>query len=93
MGQLLLIPDPRPLDQRLGRTFFRQAPRRPGVYLMKDARNHVLYVGSRYTLLQILSLSLCEKTAILQVLSQQTPPSSMPDNHHQPYLPGLLTGQ
>jgi len=47
MGQLLLIPDPRPLDQRLGRKFFRQAPRRPGVYLMKDARNNVLYVGNR----------------------------------------------
>jgi hypothetical protein len=47
MGQLLRIPDPRPLDQRLGRTFFRQASRRPGVYLMKDARNHVLYVGNR----------------------------------------------
>jgi predicted GIY-YIG superfamily endonuclease len=55
MGQLLLIPDPRPLDQRLGRNFFRQAPRRPGVYLMKDARNNVLYVGKAKNLKQRLS--------------------------------------
>lgn len=45
MAQALLFPDPRPLDQRLGAAFFRQAPRRPGVYLMKDAANNVLYVG------------------------------------------------
>jgi len=55
MGQLLLIPDPRPLDQRLGRQFFRQAPRRPGVYLMKDARNNVLYVGKAKDLRQRLN--------------------------------------
>lgn len=55
MGQLLLIPDPRPLDQRLGREFFRQAPRRPGVYLMKDARNNVLYVGKAKDLRQRLN--------------------------------------
>jgi len=45
MGQLLLLPDARPLDQRLGTRFFRDAPRRPGVYLMKDAAGKVLYVG------------------------------------------------
>ncbi len=55
MGQLLLIPDPRPLDQRLGREFFRQAPRRPGVYLMKDARDNVLYVGKAKDLRQRLN--------------------------------------
>ena len=55
MGQLLLIPDPRPLDQRLGRDFFRQAPRQPGVYLMKDARDNVLYVGKAKDLKQRLS--------------------------------------
>ena len=55
MGQLLLIPDPRPLDQRLGRDFFREAPRRPGVYLMKDAGNNVLYVGKAKDLKQRLN--------------------------------------
>jgi len=55
MGQLLLISDPRPLDRRLGRKFFQQAPRRPGVYLMKDARNNVLYVGKAKDLRQRLN--------------------------------------
>ncbi len=45
MSQLLLIPDPRPLDQELGQTFFRDAPQQPGVYLMRDATDKVLYVG------------------------------------------------
>jgi hypothetical protein len=45
-----------------------------------------------YTILQILSLSLFEKTPILQVLSQQTPPPVMPELHNQPCLPGFLTG-
>jgi len=48
--------------------------------------------ASLYTMLQILSLSLFEKTPILQVLSQQPPPSLMPDLHNQPCLPGFLTG-
>jgi len=49
--------------------------------------------ASLYTILQILSLSLFEKTPILQVLSHQPPPPEMPDNQDQPYLPGFLTGQ
>jgi hypothetical protein len=55
MGQLLLIPDPRPLDQRLGRTFFTEAPQCPGVYLMKDERGSVLYVGKAKNLRQRLN--------------------------------------
>lgn len=52
MGQLLLIADPRPLDERLGRAFFREAPKRPGVYLMRDAADRVLYVGKARNLQQ-----------------------------------------
>ena len=55
MAQLLLIPDARPLEQRLGRTFFRRASRRPGVYLMKDATDNVVYVGKAKDLRQRLN--------------------------------------
>ena len=52
MGQLLLISDPRPLDKSLGRKFFKNAPKRPGVYLMRDANGNVLYVGKAKNLRQ-----------------------------------------
>ena len=55
MGQTLLFPDPKPLDQRLGRSFFRRTPRRPGVYLMRDAADRVLYVGKAKDLKQRLN--------------------------------------
>ncbi|HUC86274.1 MAG TPA: GIY-YIG nuclease family protein [Candidatus Acidoferrales bacterium] len=55
MGQTLLFPDPKPLDQRLGRGFFQKAPQRPGVYLMKDAADRVLYVGKARNLRQRLN--------------------------------------
>lgn len=55
MGQTLLFPDPKPLDQRLGKKFFRRAPQRPGVYLMKDANDRVLYVGKAKDLKQRLN--------------------------------------
>ena len=45
MNQLLLFPDPRPLVERFGSDFFRQAPECAGVYLMRDASGTVLYVG------------------------------------------------
>lgn len=43
--QQLLFPDPQPLVERLGRDFFRQLPECPGVYLMRDACDTILYVG------------------------------------------------
>lgn len=55
MAQALLFPDPRPLDQRLGAAFFREAPRETGVYLMKDADDNVLYVGKAKDLKQRLN--------------------------------------
>jgi predicted GIY-YIG superfamily endonuclease len=45
MAQMLLFPDPRPLVERLGVEFFQQAPQSPGVYLMRDLADTVLYVG------------------------------------------------
>jgi predicted GIY-YIG superfamily endonuclease len=42
---MLLIPDPRPLVEQLGAEFFRGAPETPGVYLMRDAADAVVYVG------------------------------------------------
>jgi predicted GIY-YIG superfamily endonuclease len=45
MPQTLLFPDPRPLVERLGSDFFRTAPECPGVYLMRDGGDAVLYVG------------------------------------------------
>src|ERR1017187_2869530 len=55
MGQMLLIPDPRPLDRRLGKRFFRKAPQRPGVYLMRDAQDKIVYVGKAKDLKQRLN--------------------------------------
>jgi predicted GIY-YIG superfamily endonuclease len=45
MTQILLFPDPRPLVERLGPEFFQSAPQEPGVYLMRDHADAVLYVG------------------------------------------------
>jgi hypothetical protein len=45
--------------------------------------------ASLYTILQILSLTLFEKTPILQAISQLPHPTAMPDFHNQPCLPGF----
>jgi predicted GIY-YIG superfamily endonuclease len=45
MSQMLLFPDPRPLVERLGADFFRNAPVCSGVYIMRDAADAPLYVG------------------------------------------------
>jgi GIY-YIG catalytic domain len=55
VAQLLLFPDPRPLEVQLGRSFFLRAPTEPGVYVMKDAAEVVLYVGKAKNLRQRLN--------------------------------------
>ena len=61
--------------------------------LVAIVRKRVAPDVSLYKLLQILSVTLFEKTPILQALSQTPPPTIMPDLNHQPDLPGFLTGQ
>lgn len=48
--QQLLLPDPRPLVERLGASFFQSLPRGSGVYLMRDPGGAVLYVGKALSL-------------------------------------------
>jgi predicted GIY-YIG superfamily endonuclease len=55
VSQALLFPDPRPLVLRLGAEFFRGLPQCPGVYLMRDAGENVLYVGKAKNLRQRLN--------------------------------------
>ena len=43
-------PDPQPLVERLGRSFFQQLPKGPGVYLMHGVDEMVLYVGKAKSL-------------------------------------------
>lgn len=53
--QQLLFPDPRPLEDSVGRAFFQSAPTRPGVYLLRDATDAVVYVGKARNLRQRLA--------------------------------------
>ena len=48
---------------------------------------------SLHAMLQILSLTLFEKTPLLQVFSEPDMLKTHPDHHNQPCLPGFLTGQ
>ncbi len=51
-GQQFLFAPAQPLVERLGKNFFRKAPARPGVYLMRDATGQVVYVGKAKNLRQ-----------------------------------------
>ncbi|HEY1173316.1 MAG TPA: nucleotide excision repair endonuclease [Verrucomicrobiae bacterium] len=51
-GQTLLFPDAKPLVERLGADFFRQLPKRPGVYLMRDHTEAIVYIGKAKNLRQ-----------------------------------------
>lgn len=44
-AQLRLFPLGKPLIERLGAEFFKAAPREPGVYIMRDAAEQILYIG------------------------------------------------
>lgn len=48
--QLRLFPAPKPLVERLGVEFFQRVPDAPGVYLMADEFEHLLYVGKAKSL-------------------------------------------
>lgn len=54
-GQHWLFPPAKPLVERFGREFFRQLTERPGVYLMWDAQEKILYVGKAKNLKQRLN--------------------------------------
>jgi hypothetical protein len=51
-GQQWLFAPTKPLVERLGKKFFRTAPARPGVYLMRAATGEVVYVGKAKNLRQ-----------------------------------------
>jgi hypothetical protein len=53
--QLRLLPPPRPFLRRLGPEFFKELPRCPGVYLMRDRSEKIIYIGQSCNLKQRLS--------------------------------------
>jgi len=64
------------------------------VYLLVAILKKRLHLDlSLYTILQILSLTLFEKTPISQALSQSSLSTELIDSQNQPCLPGFLTGQ
>lgn len=50
--QLRLFPVSKPLQDRLGKEFFRRVPRQPGVYQMRGPSDRLLYVGQSKNLRQ-----------------------------------------
>jgi len=54
-GQQFLFEPEKPLVKSLGKKFFKRIPKRPGVYLMRDAEENIIYVGKAKNLKQRLS--------------------------------------
>lgn len=50
--QLRLFDPPRPLKERFDAAFFRAIPKEPGVYLMHDEQDRIIYVGKSVNLRQ-----------------------------------------
>jgi hypothetical protein len=61
--------------------------------LIAIMRKRLRLPHSPYAILQILSLTLFEKTPLLQVFAKHPPPPEPSDMQNQQYLPGFLTGQ
>jgi hypothetical protein len=61
--------------------------------LIAILRKRLCLPHSPYAILQILSVTLFEKTPILQVFAQHPPLPEPSDMQNQQYLPGFLTGQ
>lgn len=61
--------------------------------LIAIIRKKISLPHSPYAILQILSVTLFQKTPLLQVFSQYQPVEDAMDSHKQLYLPGILTGQ
>lgn len=53
--QLRLFPRAKILEERFGRSFFLSLPKSPGVYLMADENNRLIYVGKAKNLRQRLN--------------------------------------
>jgi predicted GIY-YIG superfamily endonuclease len=54
-GQKFLFEPEKPLVKRLGKRFFKRLPKRPGIYLMRDAGENIIYVGKAKNLKQRLN--------------------------------------
>ena len=50
--QLRLLPPSRPLQERFDAKFFRSIPKQPGVYIMRDEAERIIYVGKSVNLRQ-----------------------------------------
>jgi len=50
--QLQLFEPPKPLKERFDASFFRGIPKEPGVYIMRDGRDRIIYVGKSVNLRQ-----------------------------------------